>query len=343
MTEMVTAVSPNPASSIPCVLRVGGLHVSFETEIGSVLAVRGIDLDVGPGEILAVVGESGSGKTSVFSAILGLLDPSVTTVTAECIEIMDPKTGASAGKASSPKNLVGYIQQDAQASLDPVFTIGYQISETLVVRDGLSWSEARRRSVELLDLVGIPDAALRVKQYPHQFSGGMCQRVAIAIAIAANPVLLVADEPTTALDVTVQAQILKLIQRLRDERRMSVVLITHDLGVVAELADSVVVMYAGSIVEKGPVADVFSNPRHPYTLGLMRAIPGGRSRTAEGRLYQLPGRSISAGEVSAGCAFAERCSIAQSDCQERSPSLMPVGPSHLAACFHSAEVWQLHD
>lgn len=340
---MVINMSPEAAfDSADSVLRVRGLHVSFETESGSVSAVRGIDLDVGPGEILAVVGESGSGKTSVFSAILGLLDPSVTTVSAECIEIVEPNAGTSAGRASSAANLVGYIQQDAQASLDPVFTTGHQISETLVVRDGLSWREARRRSVELLDLVGIPDAALRVRHYPHQFSGGMCQRVAIAMAIAANPVLLIADEPTTALDVTVQAQILRLIQRLRDERRMSVVLITHDLGVVAELADSVVVMYAGAVVERGPVADVFANPRHPYTLGLMRSIPGGRSKTEEGRLFQLPGRSISAQEVSRGCAFAERCSIAHIDCCEITPTLMQVGSNHWAACMYSAEVEQPH-
>lgn len=322
-------------------LIIRGLRVIFEGEHGSVEAVRGVDFDVQPGEILAVVGESGSGKSSALAAILGLLDPRTTHVSADVVHFADSPQVDDEGTSVSRK--VGYIQQDAQASLDPVFTTGYQISETLVMRDGLSWREARKRSVELLELVGIPEPELRVKHYPHQFSGGMCQRVAIAMAIACNPSLLVADEPTTALDVTVQAQILRLITQLRDERNMSVVLITHDLGVVAEVADSVAVMYAGLIVEKGSVAEVFGTPRHPYTLGLMRSIPGGTTRRTNHRMYQLPGRSISAGEVVSGCAFFDRCSIRRPECRQINPPLELVGPQHWSACLYSEELGVISD
>ena len=312
------------------ILNIRNLTVTFATATGSFTAVNGIDVHVDRHEVLAIVGESGSGKSVSMLAVMGLL-PDTATVTAD--EMTYDGRDLLKMSPAERRKLIGreitMIFQEPVASLNPSFTVGFQIEEVLRINLGLSGRAAHDRAVELFTAVGIPDPEAKLKAYPHQMSGGQCQRVMIAIAIASEPRLLIADEPTTALDVTIQAQILDLIGQLQSEGRMATILITHDLGVVAEIATSVAVMYAGRVVEQGPVEAIFQDPQHPYTIGLMSSVPP--LRGARTRLSTVPGIVPSIETMPQGCRFATRCPFAQPVCGT-TPPLAPVGPGHHAAC-----------
>lgn len=319
------------------VLEVRSLEVTFPTVDGPVAAVRGVDLTLEAGQVLGVVGESGSGKTVTMLAVLGLL----------------PATARMAGSVRfngreliglAPSELrklrgsgIGMIFQDPRTSLNPVRTIGSQIVEGIRIHHPeVSRKQALARAVDLLDRVGIPQPDRRARDYPHQFSGGMCQRAMIAMAVANDPAVLVADEPTTALDVTIQAQILDLLRDVRSDKGVSIVLISHDLGVVAGLADQVAVMYAGRVVEHGSVDAVYDRPRHPYTQGLLASIPR-LTDTGRSRLRSIGGGAPSLLDLPAGCAFAPRCPCVQADCRTDDPGLRPVG-SLRVACLHADDL-----
>ncbi|MFG1686241.1 ABC transporter ATP-binding protein [Nonomuraea sp. NPDC049269] len=314
-------------------LEITDLTVDFDTEDGLVQAVRGISLELGEGEILALCGESGCGKSVTAMSVPRLLPPETTRLSGsvkldgrELTTLPESRMRQIRGKD------VSVVFQEPMTSLNPSFTVGYQITEVLRRHEGLSRRAAGARAVELLELVGIPLPARRVKEYPHQLSGGMRQRVMIAIAVACSPRVLIADEPTTALDVTIQAGVLDVFRDLRDRLGTAVILITHDLGVVADIADRAVVMYAGRAVEQAPVAELFARPRHPYTLGLMNALP---SAAVNGRLAEIPGMVPSPLTDPDECAFQARCDRAQPDCRLRRPQLEPqLLDAHLAACFH---------
>ncbi|MER7074162.1 ABC transporter ATP-binding protein [Terrabacter sp. NPDC000476] len=331
-------VGPDAAAPL---LRVQDLHVEFRTRAGVVEPIRGLSFDLAPGETLAVLGESGSGKSVTAQAVMGLLPRPAGRISSG--RVLFDGEDLAALPASAVRDLRGtemaMVFQDPLSSLNPVYRIGTQIGEALRRRRGASRRAARQQAVELMRLVGIPDASKRADDYPHQFSGGMRQRAMIAMALALEPRLLVADEPTTALDVTVQAQIMRLLADLQSERDMALVLITHDLGVVADVADRVLVMYAGRAVETGGIRDVYDAPAHPYTEGLMASIPTlGGSRE---RLTPIPGSPPSLLAVPSGCAFRARCPYAVDACAERLPSLrVPEGcaPSHQAACLRTEEV-----
>ena len=324
----------------PPVLTARRLSVTFGSGSRAVHAVREIDLDVRRGEFVALLGESGSGKSATARALMGL-DEGLATITADRLTLGD--TDLLAARPEELRRLRGarmsLILQDALSSLNPVLTIGDQIGEVLRVHTLCSRRQAAARAEELLRLVGIPDPARRLKDYPHQFSGGMRQRILIAMGIAMDPELLIADEPTTALDVTVQAQILELLDRLRRELGMAVLLITHDLGVVAEVADHVVVMYAGRVVENAPADDVFSRPTHPYTMALLESVPQASLRG--GRLPAIPGSPPSPAQTPPGCSFNPRCPYAVDLCRTERPLLRTTVPGVLAACHRSEEI--LHD
>jgi glutathione transport system ATP-binding protein len=318
------------------VLEVDSLEVSFPGETGRVHAVRGLSYAVGHGEVLGIVGESGSGKSVSSLAVMGLLPPnaavsgSVRFRGRELLGLPDKQLSAIRGRR------VAMVFQDPLSALTPVFTVGDQVAEALLTHDrGLSSRDARRRAVELLDLVGIPDAANRSRAYPHEFSGGMRQRVVIAMAIACDPDLIIADEPTTALDVTVQAQVLDVLRTARDVTGAGVVLITHDLGVVAGFADRVMVMYAGRAVETGPTDAVYAHPRMPYTLGLLRAVPRLDAAT---RLVPIEGHPPSLADLPAGCPFAPRCPMVVDACRTTEPELSLVDDGQYAACLRSKEI-----
>jgi oligopeptide/dipeptide ABC transporter ATP-binding protein len=301
---------------------VQDLVVDIPTEQGVVQAVRGLSYEVRASEVLAVVGESGSGKTVSCLAVMGLL-PERAVVRGSARLGGDELLGASDAVLRRVRgNRLSMIFQDPLASLNPVYSVGHQIAEAVRVHQPVSRRAARRRAVELLELVGIPQPPLRARQYPHEFSGGMRQRVVIAMALANHPEVVFADEPTTALDVTVQAQILETLLELRDALGLAVVLVTHDLGVVAGLADRVQVMYAGRIVETGTVHDVFHRPRMPYTVGLLAAVPRGDGR--QRRLSPIPGAPPSLLEPLSGCAFAPRCPLATAECILEDPRLDPL-------------------
>lgn len=317
-------------------LRVTDLRVSFRTDGGLVRAVRGIDFELESGEILAIVGESGSGKSATAMALTALnrtsnaaLEGSVNFGGRELLTASEDELRSVRGAE------IAMIFQDPMTSLTPVHRVGALIAEVLRAHEPLSDREAEKRAIELLSAVGISDARERSKNYPHEFSGGMRQRVMIAMALACHPAVLIADEPTTALDVTIQAQILRLIRRMRAEVDAAVLLITHDLGVVAEVADRVAVMYAGRIVEQGTTDEVFSNPQHPYTLGLLASVPR-TDRPRSKMLKAIPGQPIAMTSDDIGCAFAARCGSAFAQCHER-PTLLACsdGGSHLAACWLS--------
>ena len=297
-------------------LEIRDLRVRF----GAFPAVDGVDLDVAPGEVLGIVGESGSGKSVSMMALMGLIDaPGVTSAASLRFEDQDLLAMPAAARRRLVGKDIAMVFQDALASLNPSYTIGHQIEEVLRAHLGLRGAAARQRALELLQQVEIPDAASRLGAYPHELSGGMNQRVMIALAIACSPKLLIADEPTTALDVTIQAQIMDLLLRLQRERGMALVMITHDLAVVAEMAQRVAVMYAGQVVETGRLPDVFESPRHPYTAALLAAIPehnrGGR------RLQALPGIVPGALDRPSGCLFSPRCPRAQDRCRAQRPAL----------------------
>lgn len=315
------------------ILQVRDLRVTFHTPNGSLVAVRGTDMDVHPGEMVGVVGESGSGKSVSFLAAMGLL-PKTATVAGSVVLDGHQLVGASAKELRSIRGrLMSMIFQDPLSALNPVHRIGAQIAEMLRAHSKMSERAARSRAVELLEIVGIPQPGDRALQYPHEFSGGMRQRVVIAMAIANSPKVLIADEPTTALDVTVQAQILEVIQRVQSQFGTAVVLITHDLGVVARVCERVNVMYAGRIVERASVNDIFEAPTHPYTRGLLASLP----QAGVERLVPIAGFPPNMLRPPAGCAFRARCSHAIATCAESVPELTVIGKSE-SACIRATEL-----
>jgi oligopeptide transport system ATP-binding protein len=327
-------------------LEVDDLHVEFRTRSGTVHAVNGVSYSLAAGETLAILGESGSGKSVSAQAIMGILETPPAVVTGGGIWFQGRNVlempAEDQRKIRGPG--ISMIFQDALSSLNPVYSVGYQIGEMFRAHRGMGKKEARRRAVELMDRVRIPAAARRVDDYPHQFSGGMRQRVMIAMAIALDPRILIADEPTTALDVTVQAQVMDLLKDLQAETGMGLILITHDLGVVNEVADDVAVMYAGEIVERGTVDDVFTRPAHPYTDGLMSSIP--QVEAKGGRLRPIVGQPPNLARIPSGCPFHPRCSRRRlgaeaapgRECSVDVPPLRLVVPGREAACHYSEEV-----
>ena len=325
------------------IVAVRGLRVTFRDRMSSVTALREVSFTARRGKTLALVGESGSGKSVTSLALMGLL-PGNAVVEAEQLHFT-PAPGAapvdllrqSAGarRALRGRNMA-MIFQEPMSSLNPLFPIGDQIGEMLLLHERLDGAARRRRVIEMLELVEIPGAAQRYHAWPHELSGGMRQRVMIALALVCNPALLIADEPTTALDVTIQAQILDLMRRLQADLGMSILFITHDLGVVAEMADDVAVMYAGQIVERTSAAHLFATPRHPYTQGLLASIP--RSGRARGeRLVPIPGSVPSLRAMPPGCSFAPRCRLARPACSAGPVALREDAPHHLSRCILGAE------
>jgi peptide/nickel transport system ATP-binding protein len=320
-------------------LSVENLQVHFRTPDGVNRAVDGVSFAIGAGETLAIVGESGCGKSVTSMSILRLLpEPPARIAGAIRFEGRDLLDLPEREMRRIRGNAISVIFQEPMTSLNPVLSVGRQIGETLRLHQGLSRRQAEERAVEMLALVGIPEPRRRVREYPHQLSGGMRQRVMIAIALACSPKLLIADEPTTALDVTIQAQILDLMRDLKRRVGAAIMLITHDLGVVAEVADRVVVMYAGRKVEEAAVRDLFRSARHPYTRGLMGAVPrlGAAERPgAARRLAEIPGMVPSLKTRIDGCVFAGRCPNVTDLCRSHAPALEPKAPGHLAACHHA--------
>ena len=316
-------------------LQVRHLRVEFPTRRGTLTAVDDVSFDIAPGEILGMVGESGAGKSMTGAAIIGLLEPPGRVAGGEVLlegRRIDDLPQSELRQIRGRK--IGAIFQDPLTSLNPLYKIGDQLTETILTHLEMSPAAARARAVRLLEEVGIPAASERLDHYPHQFSGGMRQRVVIALALAAEPQLIIADEPTTALDVSIQAQIIGLLKRLGRQHGTAVLLITHDMGVIAETADRVAVMYAGRIAEIGPVADIIKRPRHPYTVGLMGAIPD-MSRKVE-RLVQIDGAMPRLDAIPAGCAFHPRCLRAIARCRAERPELLPAGGG-AAACWLAGE------
>ncbi|MEW5880514.1 MAG: ABC transporter ATP-binding protein [Pseudomonadota bacterium] len=312
-------------------LEVRNLRIEFPTRRGTLVAVDDVSFSIAPGEVLGVVGESGAGKSLTGAAIIGLLEPPGRIAAGE-VKLaglrIDNLPHDEMRKVRGRE--IGAIFQDPLTSLNPLYTVGQQIVETITTHLNMSSAQARSRAIELLAATGIPAPERRIDHYPHQFSGGMRQRVVIALALAAEPRLVIADEPTTALDVSIQAQIITLLKTLCREKKTAVMLITHDMGVIAETADRVAVMYAGRVAEIGPVADVIHRPQHPYTIGLMGSIPT-FGREVE-RLAQIEGSMPRLTEIPPGCAFHPRCSRAFGRCSRERPDLIPAGAS-LAACW----------
>ena len=341
MSGMSPVAGPGASGATPStsllepVLAVDGLTVDFPTPDGVVHAVRGVSYRLGAGEVLGIVGESGSGKSVTSMAVMGLL-PRTARVSGsvrfrgrELIGLSDKQMTGVRGQK------IAMIFQDPMTSLNPVYKIGYQLAEAVLAHRRVSRAEADKRAVELLDLVGIPFPQRRIDQYPHEFSGGMRQRVVIAIAMANDPDVIIADEPTTALDVTVQAQVLEALRAAQAETGAATVLITHDLGVIAGQADRVLVMYAGKPVEIGSVDDIYYAPRMPYTLGLLGSLPRLDVRKQE-RLTPIQGAPPSLMNLPPGCPFTPRCPMAQDRCETAEPELLSVGSAtHLAACHYS--------
>jgi peptide/nickel transport system ATP-binding protein len=316
-------------------LEVRHLRVEFPSRRGTLLALDDISFSIAPGEVLGVVGESGAGKSLTGSAIIGLLDPPGRIASGQILLGGQRIDGLPYEQMRAIRGRrIGAIFQDPLTSLNPLYTIGRQLIETIRTHLPVGEDEARARAIKLLQETGIPAAAQRIDQYPHQFSGGMRQRVVIALALAAEPELIVADEPTTALDVSIQAQVISRIRRLCKEHGTAVMLVTHDMGVIAETCDRVAVMYAGRIVEIGPVADVIHRPSHPYTVGLMGSIPA-MDEDRE-RLLQIDGAMPRLNAIPTGCAFNPRCPHAFDRCRSERPDLIDAGPTH-AACWLVAE------
>jgi oligopeptide transport system ATP-binding protein len=314
-------------------LEVRGLETCFSSDERVVHAVRGVSFALEVGETLGLVGESGCGKSVTALSIMRLLPPNA-SVTGGSV-LLDGTDLLRVPRRAMRRirgARIGMVFQDSMTALNPLLTVGRQITETLEAHTGLSERVARPKAIELLEEVGVPEPVRRLGQYPHQLSGGLRQRVAVAIALAPNPDVLIADEPTTALDVTIQAQVLELLRRERSERRMAMVLITHDLGVVASLSDRLAVMYAGRIVEIGRSDDVFADPRHPYTLGLLRSVPRIDSDLVA-RLASIPGTPPPLAALPPGCPFRPRCSFATERSEVEEPPLVAVGDEHAAACW----------
>jgi oligopeptide/dipeptide ABC transporter ATP-binding protein len=318
---------------VSALLTIEGLRVEFDSPDGPLVAVKDAGLSIARNEIVGLIGESGSGKSLTCRSVMRLVQRPG-RIAAGRIEFdgRDVLAMSPAELRSFRAHDAGMIYQDPFSSLNPVFRIGTQVSETLRANLGMSKAEARAHAVELLDGVGIPDPERRSLSYPHELSGGMRQRVMIALATASRPRLLLADEPTTALDVTTQAQILALLQRLRDERDMGVLLVSHDFGVIAQVCDRVAVMYGGSILESGPIAAIYNDAQHPYTRALLESVPELESAGHARRRPGIPGRPPELSETLPGCVFAPRCGYARPECESVSMALVPVGPDHASAC-----------
>jgi peptide/nickel transport system ATP-binding protein len=315
-------------------LEVKNLKVEFPTRHGLLTAIDDVSFSIAPGEVLGVVGESGAGKSITGTAIIGLLEPPGRIASGEILLNGKRIDNLSYDQMRAIRGReIGAIFQDPLTSLNPLYTVGRQLTETIQTHLHLSGDAARKRAVELLAETGIPAPDKRVDQYPHQFSGGMRQRVVIALALAANPKLLIADEPTTALDVSIQAQIIQLIKKLCREHGTAVMLVTHDMGVIAETADRVAVMYAGRVAEIGPVAQVIHHPQHPYTRGLMGSIP--KMDVDVHRLAQIDGAMPRLNAIPAGCAFNPRCPQVFDRCTRERPDLLPAGTTQAACWLHS--------
>ena len=320
-------------SSTP-LLEIDDLHVEFSTQDGKARVINGATFKVFEGETLGLVGESGSGKSLTALATLRLISPPgritggrILLRGRDLLKVSEPEIRKVRGKE------ISLIFQEPVAALNPVFTVGDQIVEAIRVHNRVSKKEAQQQAVDLLRMVQIPDAERRVHEYPHQMSGGMCQRVMIAMALSCKPTLLIADEPTTALDVTIQAEILDLLKRLKGEFGLSVLLISHNLGVIAGSADRVAVMYAGRIVEEAPVREIFAAPKHPYTIGLLRSVPKLGDRSRKRRLTAIPGSVPDPLALPPGCPFAPRCPDVMEVCWPHDPQLLPLGPDHKVACY----------
>ncbi|WP_238421604.1 ABC transporter ATP-binding protein [Gordonia sp. 'Campus'] len=318
-------------------LDVADLTVELRTPSGTVRAVDHVSFRARRGETLALLGESGCGKSMTAQALVGLLDPIAAikegSITLDEVDLVTAKESTRRELAGTQ---LAIVFQDALTALNPVYTVGTQLAEPFRIHRKMSKKEARHEAIELMRHVGIPEPESRVDSYPHQFSGGMRQRLLIAMAVALSPKVLLADEPTTALDVTVQAQIMALLHRLRTEHDMAVVLITHDLALVAEQADRVAIMYAGNVVETGPVAEVFGNPRHPYTKGLLDSVPVSTERGAD--LKSIDGTPPDLHSIPAGCVYQARCPLARARCVSERPVLSGTGPNRQAACHFSEEI-----
>jgi len=318
-------------------LHIDGLRTYFYTDRGVARAVDGVSFDVSRAQTVALVGESGCGKTATALSIIRLIpDPPGRIVGGKIIfQGRDLLTLPEREMRKVRGKEIAMIFQEPMSSLNPVFRVGDQVAEAIMLHQKVGKKEARKRTIELLDKVGIPAPEKRVDEYPHQMSGGMCQRVMIAMALSCNPSLLIADEPTTALDVTIQAQILALLRRLQDEFHMSVLLITHDLGIVAEMADYVAVMYASKIAEWSPCADLFREPLHPYTVGLFRSLP--KLKGERKRLRVIPGTVPSPLNFPSGCKFHPRCPIAADKCSKEEPELLEITDGRKAACWFAGK------
>jgi oligopeptide transport system ATP-binding protein len=336
-----TDTTPGPEAPLTNhapLLEVEDLQVEFRTRDGVAKAVNGVSYSIEEGETLAVLGESGSGKSVTAQAVMGILDSPPGFVTGGAVRfrgedlLVLPEDERRAYRGRN----ISMIFQDALSSLNPVFSVGWQIGEMFRIHEGLSKKEAKERAIDLMEQVRIPAARERVGDYPHQFSGGMRQRIMIAMAISLDPDVLIADEPTTALDVTVQAQIMELLADLQRERKMGLILITHDLGVVADVADKISVMYAGRIVEKAHVDEIYARPAHPYTKGLLESIP--RLDLKGKELSAIKGLPPSLTRIPPGCEFNPRCPYAQQVCRDKRPPLLEVVPGRYSACHFAQEV-----
>jgi len=318
------------------ILEIKELSVEFPTRRGTLKALNEVSFSIAAGEVVGVVGESGAGKSLTGAAIIGLLEPPGRISGGQILlegrridQLSDEEMRRIRGRE------IGAIFQDPLTSLNPLYTVGHQIAETIVTHLPMTWTQARNRAIELLEATGIPAARERIDHYPHQFSGGMRQRVVIALALAAQPKLIVADEPTTALDVSIQAQIIELLKKMCREQGAAVMLITHDMGVIAETADRVVVMYAGRVAEIGKVRDVIHAPRHPYSVGLMGSIPSIHQHVE--RLVQIDGSMPRLTAIPAGCAFNPRCTKVMDRCRVERPELQQLGTSQAACWVHPAQ------
>ncbi len=324
------------------ILDVQGLETTFKTPEGVVHAVNGVSFGLKEGETLGVVGESGCGKSVTMLSVLGLIaSPPGKVQAGSAVFLGQDLLKMSKEEIRHVRGAqIGMVFQDPMTSLNPVLTIGRQLEEPLMLHIGMTKKQARERAAELLTMVGIPNAADRLNDYPHQFSGGMRQRVMIAMALSCSPQILIADEATTALDVTIQAQIMDLVKRLREELGMAIIWITHDLGVVAGLAQRVIVMYGGYIIEQAPVAELYANPEHPYTLGLLASLPR-VDEQGRHQLFSIEGMPPVLYSKPDACPFAPRCKWVQEKCWKENPPLLDVGPDHTAACWVDTKTGRL--